>query len=144
MGKINSFMLKIKMKFQKKIYTHLSKNSENNDDKCKFSKLVRAKNFNHRMSFSKPYSNRNPQKQNSIRDMAFEKIYFFNFRVFGCNAYAIDYHAKKKIDSTIVGRDLGQICSEKPWRIFDDKKISVRKNVIFNESNITYKKFKKY
>ena len=64
-----------------------------------------------------------------------------NLRVYGCDAYVVDYHAKSKGKmaprswaGTLVGYE-----AKNQWRIFDGKTVFVRRDVIFNESNLTYK-----
>jgi hypothetical protein len=61
--------------------------------------------------------------------------------VYDCNAYVIDYHAKKKdkmtkrawID-TLVDYEI-----KNQWRIYDGKSVFIRRDVIFNEVKMTYK-----
>ncbi len=61
--------------------------------------------------------------------------------MYDCKAYVIDYHAKEKnkmtkqtwID-TLIDYEI-----KNQWRIYDEKFVFIRRNVIFNEAKITYK-----
>ena len=71
-----------------------------------------------------------------------EKPDLSNLRVYGCDAYVVDYHAKSKgkmaprsWTGTLVGYE-----AKNQWRIYDGKTVHVRRDVIFNESSLTYKK----
>ena len=68
-----------------------------------------------------------------------------NLRVYGCNAYVIDYHAKSKGKmaprswiGTLVGYE-----GKNQWRIYDGNKVFVRRDVLFNESKFHYKDLKR-
>jgi hypothetical protein len=70
-----------------------------------------------------------------------EKSDLSNLRVYDCKAYVIDYHAKEKdkmtkrawID-TLVDYEI-----KNQWRIYDEKSVFIRRDVIFNEAKMTYK-----
>ncbi len=70
-----------------------------------------------------------------------EKPDLSNLRVYECDAYTIDYHAKNK--NKMIKRVWIDILVsyevKNQWRIFDEKSIFIRKNVIFNEKKLTYK-----
>lgn len=64
-----------------------------------------------------------------------------NLQVYSCDTYVVNYHAKSKGKmaprswaGTLVGYE-----AKNQWRIFDGKKVFVRRDVIFNESNLTYR-----
>lgn len=64
-----------------------------------------------------------------------------NLRIYGCNAYVVDYHARSKGKmaprsriGTLVGYE-----GKNQWRIYDDSKVFVRRDIIFNESKFRYK-----
>lgn len=65
-----------------------------------------------------------------------------NLRVLGCDAYVVDYQAKFKGKmaprswaETLVGYE-----AKNQWKIYDGKTVFVSRDVIFNESTLTYKK----
>ena len=64
-----------------------------------------------------------------------------NLRVYGCDAYVVDYKAKAKGKmasrswaGTLVGYE-----AKNQWRIWDGTRIFVRRDVIFNEFRFRYK-----
>ena len=64
-----------------------------------------------------------------------------NLRVYGCDAYVMDYKAKAKGKmaprswaGTLVGYE-----AKNQWRIWDGTRIFVRRDVIFNESKFRFK-----
>ena len=64
-----------------------------------------------------------------------------NLRIYDCDAYVVDYDAKAKGKmaprswaGTLVGFE-----AKNQWRIYDGKDVYIRRDVIFNESNLTYK-----
>lgn len=64
-----------------------------------------------------------------------------NLRVYGCNAYVVDYHAKfkGKMAPRSWARTLVGYEAKNQWRIFDGKRVFIRRDVIFNEFSLTYK-----
>jgi hypothetical protein len=70
-----------------------------------------------------------------------EKPDLSNLRMYDCKTYVIDYHAKEKdkmtkrawID-TLVDYEI-----KNQWRIYDGKSVFIRRDVIFNEAQMTYK-----
>jgi hypothetical protein len=68
-----------------------------------------------------------------------EKSDLSNLRVYDCKTYVIDYHAKKKskmifrswID-TLVDYEI-----KNQWRIYDEKFVFIRRDVMFNEAKMT-------
>ncbi len=72
-----------------------------------------------------------------------EKSDLSNLRVYDCKAYVIDYHAKKKNKMTqrtwidiLINYEI-----KNQWRIYDEKSVFIRRDVIFNEVKMTYKSF---
>jgi hypothetical protein len=62
-----------------------------------------------------------------------------NLRVFGCRAYALDYENKHKLaPRSWLGVLVGYKASNQ-WRIYNGRKVFVRKDVEFDESNLPHK-----
>jgi hypothetical protein len=70
-----------------------------------------------------------------------EKSNLSNLRVYDCKTYVIDYHAKKKGKMTKRAwtGTLVEYEVKNQWRIYDDKSVFIRRDVIFNEAKMTYK-----
>jgi hypothetical protein len=70
-----------------------------------------------------------------------EKFDLSNLQMYDCKTYVIDYHAKKKnkmisrswID-TLINYEI-----KNQWRIYDEKFVFIRRDVMFNEAKMTYK-----
>jgi hypothetical protein len=69
-----------------------------------------------------------------------EKPDLSNLRVYGCDAYVVDYHAKSKGKmaprswrGTLVGYQ-----AKNQWRIYNGKKVFVRRDVTFNENKFRF------
>ncbi len=72
-----------------------------------------------------------------------EKLDLSNLRVYECDTYTIDYHAKNKNEmikktwiETLMSYEI-----KNQWRIFDEKLIFICKNVILNEKKRIYRIF---
>jgi hypothetical protein len=61
--------------------------------------------------------------------------------MYDCKAYMIDYHARKKhkiIKRTWIDTLINyQIKNQ--WRIYDEKSVFIRRDVMLNEAKMTYK-----
>ena len=83
----------------------------------------------------------------SIKITSFEiwtnrKLDLFNFRMYKCDVYVIDYKARKKeklsfcmwVDTLVDYEDKNQ------WQIFDEKTMIIKRDVVFNEIFLTFRK----
>ena len=64
-----------------------------------------------------------------------------NLRVYNCDVYVIDYQVKtkEKMTSRMWVDTLIEYKMKNQWRIFDEKKIVIKQDVVFNENFIIYK-----
>ena len=69
------------------------------------------------------------------------KLNLSNFRVYNCDVYVINYQTKtkEKMTSRMWIDILIEYKTKNQWRIFDEKKIIIKQNVVFNKNFIIYK-----
>ena len=69
-----------------------------------------------------------------------------NLRVYDCDVYVVDYQTKtkEKMTSRMWIDILIEYETKNQWRIFDEKKVVIKQNVVFNENFIIYKNWSNF